>query len=54
VWNVVSGEVLYTMAGHAQFVRDLCFHPTEELLLTCSYDRSIRWWAREEEEEPQA
>ncbi|CAN0152304.1 unnamed protein product [Hapterophycus canaliculatus] len=38
-----------TLAGHTKRVTDACFHPTKELLLTSSVDRTARVWQAEEE-----
>lgn len=38
-----------TLAGHTKRVTDACFHPTKELLLTSSVDKTARVWQATEE-----
>lgn len=37
-----------TLSGHTKRITDACFHPTRELLLTASVDRTARVWQAEE------
>lgn len=30
--------------GHSQDVKSIAWHPTQELLVSCSYDNSIKLW----------
>lgn len=39
-----------TLSGHTKRVTDACFHPTRELLLTASVDKTARVWQAQEEE----
>ncbi|CAN0172769.1 unnamed protein product [Pylaiella littoralis] len=38
-----------TLSGHTKRVTDVCFHPTKELLLTSSVDKTARVWKAQEE-----
>jgi WD40 repeat protein len=44
VWNLVRGEVLWTLTGHLRKVPALAFSPDSNLLLTGSWDRTARLW----------
>ncbi|KAL0216168.1 hypothetical protein P9112_008352 [Eukaryota sp. TZLM1-RC] len=37
-------EVASVLHGHEQDVKNVCWHPTESLLASCSYDNTIRLW----------
>ena len=41
VWDVPSGEELYTLGGHIGSVNEVTFHPTEPIVLSCSNDKQI-------------
>merc|ERR1712137_804260 len=43
-WDVITEQVVERMYGHTAYPRDLCHHPTQELLFSCSYDKSWRAW----------
>lgn len=42
-----------TLMGHTKRVTDVCFHPTKEVVITCSADRTARVWQQQEEEQDQ-
>lgn len=44
LWDVQSGQMLRTLAGHDNWVRALVFHPTGKFLLSASDDYTIRVW----------
>lgn len=38
-----------TLSGHTKRITDACFHPTRELLLTSSVDKTARVWQAQAE-----
>jgi len=44
LWSVESQALLASLDGHDQRVADLCFSHDGGLLVSCSYDGSIRLW----------
>ncbi|KAF5392664.1 hypothetical protein D9757_000935 [Collybiopsis confluens] len=44
IWSAYTGKCLRTLHGHDALVRALAFDPTREILVSASYDRSIRVW----------
>lgn len=38
------GQVVKTLIGHKSWVRDIAFHPNGKLLISCSDDKTIRFW----------
>ncbi|KAI0075257.1 miller-Dieker lissencephaly protein [Panus rudis PR-1116 ss-1] len=44
IWDVQSGQMLRTLAGHDNWVRAIVFHPTGKFLLSASDDYTIRVW----------
>eukprot|EP00741_Cyanophora_paradoxa_P009522 tig00001501_g9222.t1 len=45
VWDLRTSRSLSRLAGHTGVVRDVHFHPREELLASCSFDKTVRLWA---------
>lgn len=44
-WDVKSAKVVKVIKNaHDKLVRDLKYHPKEEMLMTCSYDRTVKLW----------
>jgi Prp8 binding protein len=41
IWDVPSGEELYTLPGHQGTVNEVIFHPREPVVASCSYDGTI-------------
>lgn len=41
-------DVMDVKHGHSQDVKCVTWHPTKELLASCSYDDSIRLWVCDE------
>merc|ERR1712080_206911 len=44
VWDVSSGQCLFTLLGHDNWVRGLSWHPGGKYLLSASDDKSLRVW----------
>jgi WD40 repeat protein len=43
-YEVASQRVIHKNAGHTAVIRDMCMHPTENLLATASFDRTVKLW----------
>ena len=43
-------ECVSVLHGHTQDVKNVRWHPHEPMLLSCSYDNSIRVWAEDEDD----
>jgi platelet-activating factor acetylhydrolase IB subunit alpha len=39
-----QGQLVKTLVGHKSWVRDLCFHPNGKILISCSDDKTIKFW----------
>ncbi|CAF3523688.1 unnamed protein product [Fusarium graminearum] len=44
IWNFQTGARLHTLSGHTYWVSSLVFLPESELLITGSYDGTVRTW----------
>jgi WD40 repeat protein/serine/threonine protein kinase len=44
LWDMTSGEELAGRAGHMLHIHDLCFHPSSRLVVTASWDLTVRLW----------
>uniref|UniRef100_A0A383VAW3 Small-subunit processome Utp12 domain-containing protein n=1 Tax=Tetradesmus obliquus TaxID=3088 RepID=A0A383VAW3_TETOB len=44
VWSVKTGRLLDVLAGHEGPVSGLAFCPTQPLLASCSWDKTVRTW----------
>jgi platelet-activating factor acetylhydrolase IB subunit alpha len=44
VWDVSSGQCLFSLVGHDNWVRGLAWHPGGKYLLSASDDKSLRVW----------
>eukprot|EP00002_Diphylleia_rotans_P028034 TRINITY_DN5651_c0_g2_i1.p2 TRINITY_DN5651_c0_g2~~TRINITY_DN5651_c0_g2_i1.p2 ORF type:complete len:108 (-),score=10.84 TRINITY_DN5651_c0_g2_i1:408-731(-) len=44
IWDVHTGQLVFTLTGHDNWVRALLFHPNGRHLLSCSDDKTIRVW----------
>jgi WD40 repeat protein len=46
VWNVKSGQLLFSLSGHTDTVNDAKFSHDDRLIATASADRTIKIWTR--------
>jgi len=44
VWNYLSRNQLTIMTGHTNLVMCAQFHPSKELIVSCSLDQTVRLW----------
>ena len=44
LWDVSSKETLQRLTGHTDTVLGVDAHPTEQAIVSCSLDRTIRIW----------
>lgn len=44
IWEVKNARCVITLAGHDNWVTDLCFHPVGRYLISVSDDKSLRCW----------
>uniref|UniRef100_A0A6M2DDV9 Lissencephaly-1 homolog n=1 Tax=Xenopsylla cheopis TaxID=163159 RepID=A0A6M2DDV9_XENCH len=44
MWDVGSGQSLFTLMGHDNWVRGIAFHPGGKFMLSASDDKTLRIW----------
>ena len=44
LYNVESGALLQSLAGHDRELTHVACHPTQRLVATCSMDSTFRLW----------
>jgi WD40 repeat protein len=44
IWNASNGAEVAKIEGHLKYINDIGFHPTKDLLITGSDDRTARIW----------
>ncbi|CAH8443039.1 unnamed protein product [Schistosoma guineensis] len=42
--NPTTWTAKYTLRSHFDAIRDICFHPSESVLVTCSEDHTLKLW----------
>ena len=41
MYDVHSGQLVLDQGGHIGIVRDVNWHPTEPMILSCSFDKTL-------------
>lgn len=41
IWDTSTSEVVYQLPGHVGSVNDVCFHPHQKIVASCSTDKNI-------------
>eukprot|EP00026_Physarum_polycephalum_P001308 Phypoly_transcript_01309.p1 GENE.Phypoly_transcript_01309~~Phypoly_transcript_01309.p1 ORF type:complete len:524 (+),score=76.52 Phypoly_transcript_01309:196-1767(+) len=44
LFNTQSRKIIAKLSGHTKRVNDVAFHPTDDLIFSCSQDRTVRVW----------
>lgn len=44
IWDVSIGVCLFTLIGHDNWVRGICWHPAGNYIVSCSDDKTLRVW----------
>jgi len=44
LWDVSTGQCLFTLVGHDNWVRGLIFHPSGKYILSGADDKTLRIW----------
>jgi WD40 repeat protein len=44
VWDVSTGGLIRSLAGHDDWVYDICLSADEKMLFSASFDKTIRYW----------
>nr|XP_026692533.1 lissencephaly-1 homolog [Ciona intestinalis] len=44
IWDVSTGQCLFTLIGHDSWIRAAMFHPRGKFLITASDDKTLRVW----------
>ncbi|PRP80921.1 WD repeat domain 23 [Planoprotostelium fungivorum] len=56
IWDVLTGEVVKKLEAHEATIRDLSWHPTEPVIMSTSWDATVKKWTvnpeGKEQEEP--
>lgn len=47
IFDRVAQSQVATLTGHTKRVTDVCFHPSKDLLITSSVDKTARIWTLE-------
>ncbi|EGD82210.1 hypothetical protein, variant [Salpingoeca rosetta] len=47
VWETTTQKVVQRLKGHSKVIRDMHMCSAHEMLVTCSYDKSVRFWGVE-------
>lgn len=52
IWDWKAGKQIAKLSGHTKIIRICRFSPTEEMVATASYDKTIKLWKRVKTEKP--
>jgi len=44
IYSTINEKLVHHLEGHTAIVRDLSMHPTKNILITCSYDKTVKIW----------
>lgn len=44
IYDLLTGEIVNKLLGHQSIVRDVSWHPEQPLLISSSWDHSVRAW----------
>ena len=44
LWDITTGECLFTLIGHDNWVNKVVFSPDGQTLASCSHDQTIKLW----------
>jgi WD40 repeat protein len=44
LWNIKTGELIRTLAGHGDGVQSLAFSQNGNILVSCGFDNIIKIW----------
>jgi pre-mRNA-processing factor 19 len=44
VFNTQTRKIVAKLSGHSKRINDVAFHPTDDLIFSCSQDRTVRVW----------
>ncbi len=44
IWKIATGELVFVLEGHADYVTDVAFSPDGSLLISAGADGSLRFW----------
>lgn len=48
-FDMSNEKIVYHLKGHSKMIRDIHHHPSEEILATCSYDKKIKLWNKNDD-----
>ena len=49
LFNTQTRKIVAKLSGHSKRVNDVAFHPTDDLIFSCSQDRTVRVWQNDGE-----
>ena len=44
MWDVEKGQELFTLTGHTDILRSICFSPDGKRLASASKDQTVKVW----------
>ena len=45
VWDIVSGKLIHSIAGHSSSIRCIAVSPYEQGFVSCGDDAQVKFWA---------